>query len=137
MSVFLDTNILLYGLDLKAGEGTQQDVALGYLARRDVVLSVQALQEFYVQAAHARQARPSSDDNTAGLIRTWSRFEVIHHTEALLKPGLALRASAQLSLWDALIVAAAAGCEAVITEDLNSGQNIASVPVINPFLAAA
>ena len=38
-----------------------------------------------------------------------------------------------------LIVAAAAGagCEAVITEDLNSGQNIAGVQIINPFLAAA
>ena len=92
-----------------------------------------------MQATHARRVRPLSHDNAAGLIRAWSRFEVVDNTQALLKAGLALRASAQLSLWDALIVAAAAGagCEAVITEDLNSGQNIASVPVINPFLAAA
>ncbi len=139
MSVFLDTNILLYSLDLNAGEGTKQDVALGYLARRDVVLSVQVLQEFYVQATHARRVRPLSHDNAAGLIRAWSRFEVVDNTQALLKAGLALRASAQLSLWDALIVAAAAGagCEVVITEDLNSGQNIAGVQIINPFLAAA
>lgn len=139
MSVFLDTNILLYSLGLNAGEGTKQNVALGYLARRDVVLSVQVLQEFYVEATHARRVGPLSHDDAAGLIRAWSRFEVVDNTQALLKAGLALRASAQLSLWDALIVAAAAGagCEAVITEDLNSGQNIAGVQIINPFLAAA
>lgn len=139
MSVFLDTSILLYSLDPNAGEGTKQDIALGYLARRDVVLSVQVLQEFCVQATRARRVRPLSHDNAAGLIRAWSRFEVVDNTQALLKAGLALRASAQLSLWDALIVAAAAGagCEVVITEDLNSGQNIAGVQIINPFLAAA
>jgi predicted nucleic acid-binding protein len=139
VSVFLDTNILLYSLDLNAGEGTKQDVALGYLARRDVVLSVQVLQEFYVQATHARRARPISHDNAVGLIRAWSRFEVIDNTQALLKAGLALRASAHLSLWDALIVAAAAGadCEELITEDLSSGQDIAGVRIINPFLRGA
>ena len=100
MSVFLDTNILLYSLDLNAGEGTKQDVALGYLARRDGVLSVEVLQEFYVQATHARRARPISHDDAVGLIRAWSRFEVVDNSQALLKAGLALRASAQLSLWE-------------------------------------
>ncbi|MCG9917506.1 MAG: PIN domain-containing protein [Phenylobacterium sp.] len=135
MSVFLDTNVLLYSLDLNVGEGTKRHVALGYLARRDVVLSVQVLQEFYVQATHARRARPLSHDNAVGLIRAWSRFDVIDNTQALLKAGLALRASAQLSLWDALVVAAAAGagCEELITEDLNPGQTIAGVRITNPF----
>lgn len=82
MSVFLDTNILLCSLDLNAGEGTRHDVALGYLARRDVVLSVQVLQEFYVQATHARRARPVSHDDAVGLIRAWSRFEVVDNSQA-------------------------------------------------------
>jgi len=114
-------------------------VALGYLARRDVVLSVQVLQEFYVQATHARRARPISHDDAVGLIRAWSRFEVVDTTQALLKAGLALRASAQLSLWDAFILAAAAGagCEELITEDIDSGQDIAGVRIINPFLRGA
>lgn len=54
MSAFLDTSILLYSPDLNAGEGNMQQLARGYLARRGVVLSVQVLQEFYVQATHAR-----------------------------------------------------------------------------------
>jgi predicted nucleic acid-binding protein len=80
-----------------------------------------------------------SHDDTVGLISAWSRFEVIDNTEALPKAGLTFRASAQLSLWDALIVAAAvgAGCEESITEVLDSGENIAGVRIINPFLRAA
>jgi predicted nucleic acid-binding protein len=80
-----------------------------------------------------------SHDNAVGLIRAWSRFDVIDSTQALLKAGLSLRASAQLSLWDALIVAAAAGasCEELITEDLNPGQTIAGVRIINPFQSGA
>jgi predicted nucleic acid-binding protein len=64
------------------------------------------------------------------LISAWSRFEVIDNTEALPKAGLTFRASAQLSLWDALIAAAAvgAGCEELI---------IAGVRIINPFLRGA
>jgi len=84
------TSILLYSLDLNIGEGTEKDVALGFLARRDVVLSMQVLQEFYVQAARARRARPFSHENAVGLIRAWSRFEVVGNTQVLLKAGLAL-----------------------------------------------
>lgn len=78
-------------------------------------------------------SRPSPFDLVT--IRAWSRFDVIANTQALLKAGLALRASAQLSLRDALVVAAAAGagCEELITEDLNPGQTIAGVRIINPF----
>jgi predicted nucleic acid-binding protein len=71
------------------------------------------------------------------LIRAWRRFPVVENTTAVLDAGLALAAQAKLSLWDALIVAAAAsaGCEAIYTEDLNPGQTIAGVKVINPFKA--
>jgi hypothetical protein len=42
---------------------------------------------------------------------------------------------ARLSLWDALIVEAAldTGRERLYTEDLNSGQRISSLVVVNPF----
>jgi predicted nucleic acid-binding protein len=45
--------------------------------------------------------------------------------------------SARLSIWDALIVeaAATAGSDHLLTEDLNDGQTIRDVQVINPFLA--
>ena len=74
-----------------------------------------------------------------GLISAWRRFEVIDNTEALPKAGLTFRASAQLSLWDALIAAAAlgAGCDELITEGLDPGENIAGVRITTPFLRGA
>jgi predicted nucleic acid-binding protein len=45
---------------------------------------------------------------------------------------------AQVSFWDALIVAAAeqAGAGLLLSEDLNDGQSIAGIKVVNPLLAA-
>lgn len=84
--------------------------------------------------AHARRARPLAHEDAVGLIRTWGRFGVADITQTRLKAGLAVRASAQLSLRDALIVAAGAGREELTTEYLNSGQDIAGVRVVSPFL---
>lgn len=69
-----------------------------HISRRDIVLSVQVLQEFYVQATHARRARPLTHEDAVGLIRALSRFEEVDNTQSLLVAGLAVRASAQLSL---------------------------------------
>jgi predicted nucleic acid-binding protein len=44
--------------------------------------------------------------------------------------------AAQLSYWDALIVAAAerGGCDRLLTEDLQHGQRLGALTVVNPFL---
>jgi predicted nucleic acid-binding protein len=48
-----------------------------------------------------------------------------------------LAALAQISFWDALIVASAEQDDATViySEDLNSGQVIAGIKVVNPFTA--
>jgi len=47
---FADTNILLYAISSDPREAGKADRAVALLARRDIGLSVQVLQEFYVQA---------------------------------------------------------------------------------------
>ena len=44
-----------------------------------------------------------------------------------------------LSVWDGLIVQAAleAGCDALLTEDLQHGRRFGNLEIVNPFLAAA
>lgn len=58
-------------------------------------------------------------------------------------PETVLRATdiaelAQISFWDALIVAAAeqAGAAQLLSEDLSDGQAIAGIKVVNPLLPA-
>ena len=49
--------------------------------------------------------------------------------------ALKIREDHRLNFWDALIIASAAsaGCKTLYTEDLNSGQTIAGVKVVDPF----
>ena len=54
---FVDTNVLLYSISDLPGEAAKASVARGIMAGTDLVLSVQVLQEFYVQAI--RPSRPN------------------------------------------------------------------------------
>ena len=54
---------------------------------------------------------------------------------ALIERAWRLQERYALSWWDALIVAAAqsSGCAVLLTEDLQHGQRLGEVTVINPF----
>jgi predicted nucleic acid-binding protein len=55
---------------------------------------------------------------------------------ALIERGWKLQDKCRLSFWDSLIVAAAntASCGFLLTEDLQDGQKLDGVEVVNPFL---
>ena len=53
---FVDTNILLYAISRDPAERDKAKHASDILAQRELALSVQVLQEFYVQAT--RPTRP-------------------------------------------------------------------------------
>jgi predicted nucleic acid-binding protein len=57
-SHFLDTNILLYSISRDPSEASKRDRAINFLERDDGALSVQVLQEFYVQATRAIVSDP-------------------------------------------------------------------------------
>jgi predicted nucleic acid-binding protein len=131
---FLDTNILLYAYDLDAP--TKRRVALqlveqGWTSPGDTAISVQVLQEMYVHLVKRgiRQAEAT------GIIRDLAVWPVVENTLALLQQAMVEQARWKISLWDALILAAAraSGATELMTEDLNHGQDYAGVKVINPF----
>jgi predicted nucleic acid-binding protein len=132
---FLDTNILLYGYDLNAPE--KRAVAQSFIERAwtetgRTAISVQVLQEFYVN--FIRKGYPPAD--ASALIGDFSLWPVIDNSLALFRLGISIQARWQLSLWDAMIVAAAqaSGASELLTEDLNHGQDYGGVRAINPFL---
>lgn len=96
---------------------------------------MQVLQEFYVNLV--RRGRSATDD--ALLIADFSLWPVIDNTLAVFRLGLALQSRWKLSLWDAMIVAAAqtSGARELFTEDLNHGQDYDGVRAVNPFRASA
>ncbi len=134
---FVDTNILIYAIGLQPAPPEKKVIAREILARSDIALSVQVLQEFYVQATHARRSDALSHDLAVRLIEKWQRFRVQDNTVAVLQSALRLKQRFQTSYWDAAILAAAkaARCQQLLSEDLNHGQDYDGVVVVNPFLA--
>lgn len=135
---FVDTNILVYSLDLGPSQPEKTAIALEILSQTDIALSVQVLQEFYVQATHPRRPDALPHDLAERLIQKWLRFRIQENTVAVLQSALSLKQRHQTSFWDAVILAAAkaARCQQLLTEDLNHGQDYDGVVVVNPFLPA-
>ena len=137
---FVDTNILLYSLDLGPAQPAKAAVATQILTCTDLALSVQVLQEFYVQATHSRRPDALPHDIAVRLIQKWLRFRIQDNTVAVLQSALAVKDRFQTSYWDAAILAAilaaakAARCREILSEDLNHGQDFDGVIVVNPFL---
>lgn len=132
---FLDTNILLYGYDLDAPAKrvvAQSLIEQAWIQPGRTAISVQVLQEFYVNFVR-RDHRP---EEALALVNDFSLFPVIDNSLTLFRLGITLQARWQLSLWDAMIVAAAqtSGARELLTEDLTHGQDYGGIRAINPFL---
>jgi predicted nucleic acid-binding protein len=132
---FVDTNVLLYAVSTDPAEARKAAVARELLEADDLALSVQVLQEFYVQAT--REGRPGrlTHEQAALLIESFLRFPAQDTTVALLRGALELKRRHRLSYWDASTLEAARqlGCATVLSEDLAHGRDYGGVRVVNPF----
>ena len=134
--VFIDSNVLIYAYDSAAGK--KRDTAVLLLAElwreRRGALSAQVLQEFFVNVTR-KISPPLKTAQARDVVRLYESW-VLHDTSS----AHVLRASeimelARISFWDGLILAAAeaAGAAVLASEDLQNGQTIAGVTVMNPF----
>ncbi len=133
---FVDTNVLLYAYDTRAGQ--RHDAArelVGRLGReRGGALSVQVLQEFYVNVTRKIEV-PLPPATARERLRVLSRWPVHSPLAAGVIAAAELAERNTLSFWEAMIVcsAAALDCAVLWSEDLDNGQVIAGVEVRNPF----
>ena len=134
--VFVDTNVLLYADD--GADRVKHQRARDWLAalwvRRCGRVSTQVLNEYYANATRKLTPPVKQGDARAEVRRYqhWKPWQIDHQT---VETAWAIEARFQLDWWDSLIVAAAQhqGCRFVISEDLQHGQQIDSVQIINPF----
>jgi len=134
--VFVDSNVLVYSFDQREPEKlARARMWLDYLwAARTGRVSFQVLQEFYVTAN--RKLKPGLDAETARrVVRSLWAWQPIATDEQSFVAAWGIQDRFQLSWWDALIVAAArsAGCSVLLTEDLQHGQSLDGVRVVDPF----
>lgn len=97
------------------------------------VISTQVIQEFYVAATKKLGADPVLVKN---IILNLMHLETICVTISIIKDAIDCNILNKISFWDALIVSTAhsAKCSQIWTEDLNSGQIINGIKIINPLL---
>ena len=133
--VFVDSNVFLYALD--QADPKKQQAARDWRAElwksRRGRLSFQVLGEFYVNAV---RMLPKARDEARAEVRDLLAWRPVVTDAALLEHGWKIQDRYQLSYWDALIVAAAkiSSCGYLLTEDLQAGQKLEGIEVVNPFL---
>jgi len=132
---FVDTNVLLYAVSTVPDEEAKARVARSILDEDDLAVSVQVLQEFYVQATRPSRDGRLSHDQASALVEAFLRFPVQDTTVTLVRAALEARERYRISYWDAAIVEAARtlGCRTLLSEDLSDGRDYDGVQVVNPF----
>lgn len=131
---FLDTNILHYTISANPAESAKRQIAIDLVTPMDWVISAQVLQEFYANATRKRAGGISVQAANTLLSQFLPRAKVVVDA-TLVAQAAQLSQRHQISYWDAAIVAAAvrSGAQELITEDLNAGQVIDGVRLVNPF----
>ncbi len=127
---FFDTNVLLY---LLSGDDTKANRAENELSAGGI-LSVQVLNEFASVASRKLKMSIADIREMLSTIRTVCK--VVPVGEETHDLGLQIAERHGLSVYDAMIVAAAliAGCETLVSEDLQDGQIFeGTLKIQNPF----
>jgi predicted nucleic acid-binding protein len=134
---FVDTNVLLYAISRDPAERAKAERANQILTSRDLAMSVQVLQEFYVQATRASRPDPLTHEQAVGLVQSFMRFPVVAVSTEVMLAAFATRQRFGISYWDAAILEAgrSVGCDVVLSEDLHDGQDYDGISVENPFRA--
>jgi predicted nucleic acid-binding protein len=133
---FLDTNVLIYTDDHDSPEkqATASELFESVRLDKSGTVSTQVLQEYFaavtrkldVPAVVARRK-----------IELFARLNLVVIDIPDVLAAVDLHRLYQFSIWDALIIRAAqlANCAVLYTEDLQHGQRIDGLEIVNPFLS--
>ena len=131
---FVDSNLLLYYVDptdiAKRSRATEWLEALWMAGTGR--LSWQVLHEFYCNAAKKMRLEPA---RARKIVEDLSHWRPVEASLGTVQRAWEWIDRAQLSYWDALILAAAerSGAAYLLSEDFQAGRRYQDVQVINPF----
>jgi predicted nucleic acid-binding protein len=137
MSVFIDTNVAVYAVDVD--EPAKRAVAdpLLFEAQRHgrLVISTQVLQETFNVLTRKKKLSPRA---ALDYVQSLAEARVIGTNAEFVLRGLSLSIQSRLSVWNGLIVQAAldGGCSRLYSEDLQHGGRFGELEIVNPFNSA-
>ena len=134
---FIDTNVFVYSLELAEPKKQQIAVALVKTAdiKKEMVISSQVVQEFLNIALKKFKHTFNNYDLQVYLGETLMPLCKHYPHANFYTDVLQIQNGYQLSWYDAMIVAAALelDCDLLYSEDLQDGQEIMGLKIVNPF----
>ncbi len=132
--VFVDTNVLFYSVDSDAGTKhlKAREVLEVIWSARTGIISTQILSEW---AVNLRRKLDMEWRGIRSIIQPYLAWEVVAIEPDDPLEAVRIADKHRISYWDGLVVRAARKASATIlmTEDLNPGQRIEGIEVVNPF----
>jgi predicted nucleic acid-binding protein len=134
MRVALDTNVLAYAEGINDDGRRDRAIALtDRLAQLTVFIPVQVLGELF--RVLVRKGGRSVKEARERVIGWGDSFALIETSQPILQSAIDLAEAHRLSIWDAIVVAAAARaeCRLLLSEDMQDGFTWNGVTIANPF----
>ena len=135
--ITIDTNILVYSIDVAAGERHERSKQfVDEAVDKNCLLTLQALSEFYWVVTRKRKM-PHEDAKAQ--VDDWQLlFPIITAQPSTLRVAITAVMDYRLAFWDAVMWATARqnGVEILYSEDFQNEQNIGGVQVLNPFYSS-
>jgi predicted nucleic acid-binding protein len=131
--VFIDTNVFCYLIDRKDIIKTKQAITFFKSIRdNDIHVSTQVIKEFCNIAIRKLKL---TDLELKNQIQIFEKLTISDTSCSLIKEALHIKFRYQLQFYDSVIIASAiaTNCDILYSEDLNNGQSIEGLKIINPF----
>ena len=131
-SIFPDSNIPVYLLEQ---DQKRRELVTSYIGK-DYIISTQVVSEnVNVCMKKLKMAKETAFNHGSFLMEA---FALSYITDETIKQAFSISLKYGLSYWDSLIVSSAIenNCAKVYSEDMQHGQLIEKVRVINPFTEA-
>lgn len=134
---FLDTNIFVYSFDNEDTEkqGIARHLINDALQNGKGIISSQVVQEFLNAALQKFDEPIAVQDAKTYLDTVLAPLCEIYPDPEYYKQGIDIHITTKYSFYDSLILAAAqrGNCRILYTEDLQAGQTMGTVTIVNPF----
>ena len=134
---FLDTNIFVYSFDARspAKRGRALELIRQALLSGEGITSTQVVQEFLNVATRKFAVPMRAEEAGEYLRRVLNPLCQVYPDLSLYETSLEIQAETGYTFCDSLILAASigSGCEVLYSEDLQAGQVVRGVRIVNPF----
>lgn len=134
---FIDTNIFVYTFDSKDSKknSISRSLIQKALTSGMGVISYQVIQEFLNVATRKFKCPLTPADSRNYLQKILNPLWQVYSTIEMFEQAIEISERWKYGFYDSLIIAGAisSGCSILYTEDLQNGQKIQSVEIVNPF----